>query len=100
VPVTYLTRRTDEAPRLGASRRRGRALRSTVHWACDAEIDRPEARHGEALASQMIGEPLGQGCVSLVTRDVMGEDSDPPAGGADCLSDVDTPLATRISCAR
>jgi hypothetical protein len=24
----------------------------------------------------MIGEPLGQGCVSLVTRDVMDEDSD------------------------
>ena len=42
----------------------------------DAEIDRPDVRHDEAAASQIIGKLPGQGGVPLVARDVMDEDPD------------------------
>jgi hypothetical protein len=40
----------------------------------DAEIDRTDVRHGEALAAQIIGQPLGQRAVSLI-RDVMNKNA-------------------------
>ena len=72
--MTLLPRKTGQV--LDQALAGGAVAREEVPHAglADAEIDRADIRHGEALAAQIIGQPLGQRAVSLI-RDVMDEDA-------------------------